>query len=216
MFIIRTIILFAALLPTSAASKNLHHAGLVIRHGEGELTYAYVAFDEDEISGFALLERTGIDQLTIPFGSLGQGVCSLEGEGCATGECRRNVCQSSGNAPYWRYFRQVEPGRWEAAPLGASQAKVRDGTIDAWVWTSGETDLPALTMDDIRDLAGVDETGGSDGGAIPTPAVQSGYSEPSMSDGATLGTLLAAAGAILFVAVAGMVAVFRSRRGMSP
>lgn len=215
MFILHTIVLLAALLTPNAVQPEFHHAGLVIRHAEGELTYAYVAFSEDEISGFDLLERTGIEQLTIPFGSLGQGVCSLEGEGCTTGECRRNVCQSSGNAPYWRYFRQVEPGTWEAAPLGASQAKVHDGTIDAWVWTSGEAGLPALSLEQLRELAGVDETADHGGDALPTPAVRSGYTDTAANDAATLGTLLAAAGAILFIAVAGLVAVFRSRRGMA-
>lgn len=204
----------AATTPTGAANSELHHAGLVIRHGEGQLTYAYMAFSEDQISGFDLLERTGIDQVAIPFGSLGQGVCSLEGEGCPTGECRRNVCQSSGNAPYWRYFRQVEPGMWEPAPLGASQAKVRDGTIDAWVWTSGGAGLPALSMDEIRALAGVKGTGSDATDAIPTPAVRSGFQQNQAGEGATLRVYLAAAAAILLVGATGVLAVFRSRRGL--
>jgi hypothetical protein len=87
--------------------------------------------------------------------------------------------------------------------------------IDAWVWTSGKAGLPALSMDDVRELAGVDDSAGNGSSAIPTPAVRSGYAGTTASDGATLGTLLAAAGAILFIAVAGMVAVFRSRRGMA-
>lgn len=210
-FILSTILLTAAAAVSSAAGDT-HHAGLVIRHGDGELTYAYVAFTEDEISGFQLLGRTGIDQVTIPFGSLGQGVCSLEGEGCASGECRRNVCQSNGSAPYWRYFRQVEPGTWQAAPLGASQAKVRDGTIDAWVWTADSAGLPSLSMDDIRELAGVQGTS-DDAGGIPTPAVRSAHAAAEADGRATPRALAAGGLIILLVALAGLLAIFRSRRG---
>lgn len=198
----------------SAADGELHHAGLVVRHGDGQITYAYVAFREDEMSGLDLLERTGIEQVTVSFGGLGAGVCSLEGEGCPTGECRRNVCQSGANAPYWRYFRQVEPGKWQPAPLGASSSVVQDGTIDAWVWTSREAGLPALTMAEIRELAGVEDDNDAEPGSVPTAAVHSTYSERTSDDPPTSTlTLAAAAGLILLVALAGILAVRRSRHG---
>lgn len=200
---------------TPVSPDALHHAGLVVRHGDGQLTYAYVAFPEDEISGLELLERTGIEQVTLPFGGLGAAVCSLEGEGCPTGECRRNVCQRGRDAPYWRYFRQTESGMWQPAPLGASSARVTDGTIDAWVWTPADAGLPAITMDDIRRFVGVAGYGAAASGEIPTAAVRSAY--PSApGDGAGGGsttTLLAAAGLIVLVALGGIFAVRRSRQG---
>jgi hypothetical protein len=197
-----------------AADGELHHAGLIIRHGDGQQTYAYVTFPEDEISGLELLERTGIEQVTVSFGGLGAGVCSLEGEGCPTGQCRRNVCQSGANAPYWRYFRQVEPGTWEPAPLGASSTRVSNGTVDAWVWTSGEAELPAVTLADVRELAGADDTAARKSETIPTASVRSTYSPGSDDDPpASALTLVIAAALILLVGLGGIFAVRRSRRG---
>lgn len=200
---------------TPISGDNLHHAGLVVRHGDGRLTYAYVAFQEDEISGLQLLERTGIEQVTLPFGGLGAAVCSLEGEGCPAGECRRNVCQSGQDAPYWRYFRQTEPGMWQPAPLGASSARVTDGAIDAWVWTTADAGLPAIRMDDVRRLAGVAGNGVAASGEIPTAAVRSAY-PPGPSDeagGGSPATLVAGVGLIVLVALGGIFAVRRARQG---
>ena len=70
-------------------------------------------------------------------------------------------------------------------------------------------------MAELRELAGVDGPDRGDVATLPTPAVRSGIAGNPATDGTTLGTLLAAAAAILFVAVAGLVAVYRSRRGLS-
>lgn len=141
-----------------AADGGLHHAGLVVRHADGRTTYAYVPFAEEEISGLDLLARSGIPRVTVPFGGLGEGVCSLAGEGCGVVECRRRVCQGSRlDDPYWRYFRQEAPGRWRPLALGASATRVRDGDVDGWSWTGGEAGLPALTLAAVAAAAGVAE-----------------------------------------------------------
>ena len=89
------------------AEETWNHAGLIVRDGDGRLTYAWVPFPEDEIDGIALLERSGIPVVTVGFGALGEGVCSIGGLGCGVSECRCTVCQASGaNAPYWQLFQQ--------------------------------------------------------------------------------------------------------------
>jgi hypothetical protein len=208
------IVLGQLLGPVSATAEELHHAGLVIRHGDGRIVYAYIAFTEDEISGYDLLERSGLSLVSTGFGALGQGVCTLDGEGCAGGDCRVRLCQKSGeNSPFWKYFRQAEDGSgWKAQLMGASGAKVRDGDVDAWEWTAGDADLPALTLAQVAAEAGVPEPIAAEADIVPTPAIKTFYpagtSPPDEDD--QNWTTYAAAGATL--AVIGGAAAFAIRR----
>src|SRR5829696_308184 len=139
------------------ADDELHHAGLIVRDAESRMTYAWVPFMEEEITGIELLQRSGIPVVTVGFGALGEGVCSIGGQGCGVAECRRNVCQvSSANAPYWQYFRQdpVDPAVWTWLPLGASSTDVEDGDIFGWSWTARDPGLPALSATENASFAG--------------------------------------------------------------
>jgi hypothetical protein len=150
--------------PAPARADELHHAGLIVRDGEGRTTYAWVPFAEDQIDGIALLERSGIPVVTVGFGALGEGVCSINGEGCGLGECRRNVCQaSSADAPYWQYFEQDrhDPARWTWQALGPSASKVEDGDVFGWSWTAKEPQLPPLPARQVAALAGASDYQGS-------------------------------------------------------
>ena len=134
----------------SRAEGETNHAGLVIRDQAGELTYAYVAFAEPEISGIELLERSGVEIVTVGFGGLGAAVCSIQGEGCAVDECRRRLCQGPRpDDPFWQSFRQQAPGDWRPEILGASSAIVRDGDIAGWSWTNGDAQLPTVTLTEV-------------------------------------------------------------------
>ena len=142
--------------PTLAA-EALHHAGLVVRDAEGRMTYAWVPFAEEKIDGIDLLRRSGIPVVTFGFGALGEGVCSIAGQGCGVAECRRTVCQgSAADAPYWQYFAQdpVDPAVWTWQPLGASSSTVEDGDVFGWSWTAGDPGLPALSPAEIASRAG--------------------------------------------------------------
>ncbi len=151
------------------ADDDLNHAGLIVRDAEGRVTYAWVPFAEEEIDGIALLKRSGIPVVTVGFGALGEGVCSIGGQGCGVSECRRNVCQASAaDAPYWQYFQQnpADPAIWTWQPLGASTTDVQDGDVFGWSWTAGDPGLPALPVREIASLAGAGDGGGS------TPSVR--------------------------------------------
>ena len=137
----------AARASADSRRRELHHAGLVVRDAEGRMTYAWVPFAEEEIDGIALLRRSGIPVVTVGFGALGEGVCSIAGQGCGVAECRRNVCQgSAADAPYWQYFQQDrdDPAVWTWQPLGASSSTVEDGDVFGWSWTADDPALPAL------------------------------------------------------------------------
>jgi hypothetical protein len=153
------------LAPTPTLADNLHHAGLVVRDAEGRMTYAWVPFAEEEIDGIDLLRRSGIPVVTVGFGALGDGVCSIAGQGCGVAECRRNVCQgSAADAPYWQYFQQ-DPGNpavWTWQPLGASSSTVEDGDVFGWSWTAGDPALPALPPAEIARLAGASDEAASE------------------------------------------------------
>ena len=192
-----------------------HRAGVIVRHGDGRLTYALVPFAEEEISGIELLERSTIPLVTVGFGALGEGVCAIEGEGCPAAECRRRVCQGFGaDAPYWRVFRQAAPGDWRGLGLGPSATRVRDGDVIGWSWTGRDAGLPAASIADVARLAGAPEAATS--GALPPPAVRTIYPpgvEPE-TDSAGQGPLayVAAAGLLALIAGAGFVATRRGRR----
>jgi catechol 2,3-dioxygenase-like lactoylglutathione lyase family enzyme len=139
------------------ADEELHHAGLVVRDAEGRVTYAWVPFAEKEIDGIDLLRRSGLPVVTVGFGALGDGVCSIAGQGCGVAECRRTVCQgSAADAPYWQYFEQdpVDPAVWTWQPLGASSSTVEDGDVFGWSWTARDPALPALPPAEIAGRAG--------------------------------------------------------------
>src|SRR4051812_18915609 len=85
------LLMLAAFVPVSAAP--LHFAGVVVRHGDGVMAYGYVGFAEDKLNGIELLRRTGLDVVTVSFGGLGEGVCSIDEHGCPATDCRKRVCQ---------------------------------------------------------------------------------------------------------------------------
>lgn len=131
-------------------------AAIVVRHGDGGVTYAVVVFPEDEISSFELLNRSTISLATVAFGGLGEAVCTLDGEGCGLSDCRVRLCQTGDpDSPFWQFFRQDADGVWVAQPLGASASKVRDGDVDGWSWTGNDSGLAAMTVDDIAAMLGI-------------------------------------------------------------
>src|SRR5215213_5425438 len=153
------------LAPAPTLADELHHAGLVVRDAQGRMTYAWVPFAEEKIDGIALLHRSGIPVVTVGFGALGEGVCSIAGQGCGVAQCRRTVCQgSTADAPYWQYFQQdhADPAVWTWQPLGASSSTVEDGDVFGWSWTADDPALPALPPREIASLAGAGGGTGSE------------------------------------------------------
>jgi hypothetical protein len=200
----------------SPADVDFNHAGLVIRHGDGRLVYAYVAFPEAEISGIELLRRSGVEQVTIPFGGLGEGVCAIEGEGCPVTECRQRVCQASGvDSPYWRYFGIDETGGWQPFVLGASSTKVRDGDLHGWSWTAQDAGLPMVTVADVARLSGASKAAAAGVDADRTAFIQTVYpagTGPSDENRDERDALAYAAAGAIVVAIGGG-AAYAVRRG---
>lgn len=194
---------------TAAQARDVSHAGLVVRHGDGRVTYVYVAFREDELNGIELLRRSGLEAVTIPFGGLGEGVCSLEGEGCGVTECRR-LCQTGGtDSPYWRYFGLDANGAWAAFELGASTAEVRDGDVQLWSWSPDDAGIAPVALTDVERLSGYSANPSGEG-----PWVTTVYPEgtgPEEDNGQPWWVYLAAIGVITAIGAAATLSIRRHR-----
>jgi hypothetical protein len=195
------------------AHDEQNRAGMVIDYGDGTLTYAIVPFEEESISGIELLERSGVPLVTVDFGGLGQAVCTIGERGCGVGDCRQRVCQSADrDSPFWKYFRLEDGESWTVLPLGASSAKVEDGSIEGWSWTGTEPDLPVVDLEEIGQLLDVDDSNGGTPSAVVRTFDASGQVLETESSGSSTLSYVAAVAVIAGLAgVAGLLMVRRNR-----
>jgi hypothetical protein len=198
--------LMLASLPVNGQGAELHHAAVVVRHGNGGLTYALVAFPEESINGAELLKRAKLGAVTVEFGGLGEAVCIIEKEGCPPSVCQKKVCQTgAADSPFWHFYQLDSAGTWQFTALGASSAKVRDGDVTGWSWTGTDANLPAMSFAALEQAA--PEQPNANGISI----WRSGPAQPSESRQSTATYLGAAAVLILALAAAAFV-MLRKRR----
>ena len=133
----------AAVVLGHPAHAAVHRAGLVIEHASGRLVTRCVTFVEDQISGFALIQRSGLSYQAQSYGSMGQAICQLDGEPSPV------PANCLGTGPYWQYLHRAGT-RWVPSQLGASEWILRDGDMDGWHYSdrAGQM-LPALTVEQI-------------------------------------------------------------------
>jgi hypothetical protein len=140
------------LVPAEAARPN--GAGIVVQFEDGSRIYAYVQFTEESLTSQELLLRSGLDVVVAPYGGLGAAVCSIQGEGCPSSNC---FCRSYSHPAYfWRFY--AWQGGWVEQPQGMTSRRVTDGSIDGWLWSAGDTQLPAVSIDEIAMMNGIDRT----------------------------------------------------------
>jgi hypothetical protein len=197
--------------PGSHHVEDVNVAGLVVEFGGGQVAYALVPFTEPAISGFELLNRSGLSLLSVEFGGLGQGICAIEETGCDLGACRARLCQTGDpDSAFWQYAQGSDDGSWSPSPLGASGSQVTDGGIDAWSWGSAPPDPGQVTLDDIAARTGVELAALRTGERTEPVLVTTGGDQ----DEATAGRdgILAAA-IVGGVVILGGLALRRQRRG---
>ena len=131
----------AAGLPGRASAGEPNEAGLVIQFGGGRIETRCVTFEEDEITGAELLTRSGLDLSVDASSGMGITVCQIEGEGCSyPAEPCFCQCMGGGDCAYWNYyFRDPGATGWSYSALGAVLRKVRAGSVEGWVWGSGNS-----------------------------------------------------------------------------
>ena len=133
----------------SAQSPN--RVGLIVVH-DGKTIKKCVEFYEEQISGYEVLERSGL--ALIPMGgAMGAAICSLDNRGCnyPAEDC---FCQCQGTpCVYWSYWHLVD-GQWQYSSLGASSCWVHNGDVEGWVWGEGEYGVsgqrpPSMRFEDV-------------------------------------------------------------------
>lgn len=132
-------------LPVLAAPAESHRAGVVIDYGDGRVNTYCVIFTEPTLTGYELLQRTGVE-ITSVFEANGVAVCRLGGSagaGCAASNC---FCQSP--LKYWSYWNQ-QGGTWVYSNVGASSAQVSAGTVNGWLWSNATQPPAAASFDAI-------------------------------------------------------------------
>ncbi len=129
-----------------------HRAALVVRYSDNNVYTSCVAFDEPEITGEELLQRSGLVVLLDFNAGLGGAVCSINSQGCSypSQDCFCQ-CQSS-QCQYWAYY-HWENGAWQYSSTGASQYWVTDGALEGWSWGQGNfvtgIEPPQITFDQV-------------------------------------------------------------------
>jgi hypothetical protein len=141
----------AGLVPAVAARPN--GAGIVVQFEDGSRIYAYVQFSEESLTSEELLLRSGLDVVVAPYGGLGAAVCSIQGQGCPSSNC---FCRSYSHPAYFWRFHTWQGGGWAEQPQGMSSRRVTDGSVDGWLWSAGDTQLPWVSIDEIALMNGVD------------------------------------------------------------
>lgn len=158
-------LLVALLWPKLASAQDANQAGLVIVHGNGQVITRCVQFSEPELSGYDLLQRSGLD-LNIDAGGMGVAICRIDNEGCTYPQ-QSCFCGTEGDSyRYWAYW-QLAGGIWQYANLGASNHQVQPGTVEGWIWGTGN--LEAATPPPLISLAEIC----APPTASPTPAATS-------------------------------------------
>ena len=137
--------IIASVHPLDIRAQSSNRVGLVVGKGDGSFVTRCVEFAEDELSGYDLLMRSGLQVVAIQSGGMGVMICEIDGEGCPANNC---WCKCSGSTcTYWSYW-HLEGREWSYAFMGALGHRVRSGDVDGWTWGAGDPP-PALSFEQI-------------------------------------------------------------------
>lgn len=121
-------IVFASQINTNA--QDVNRAGLIVQFGDGSTAERCVSFSEDSISGYDVLQRSGLS-IVASLDAMGAAVCKIGDQGCPAADCFCNFPE------YWSYWHQ-QGGKWAYGQAGSSGYQVQDGAVEGWRWGQGE------------------------------------------------------------------------------
>lgn len=132
------------------AAADAGKAGIVVQFPDGAVRTACVEFAEAEMTGYDLLQRASFASTSQQSAEFGAAICSIEGIGCSYPAescfCR---CPGNGQCTYWSYWTLDEAAQWVYASVGASSRRVRDGSVDGWMFGDGRMPPIRTTFRDI-------------------------------------------------------------------
>lgn len=121
----------------SPAPSARHRAALLVVFGDGSVREFCVPFGEERISGFDLLQRSGLDLRYEVHGGGDVTVCRIEGVGTdfPREDCFARCKNVNAGCVFWGYYRlDAKTRQWTFPTIGAADAVVRDGAVEAWRW----------------------------------------------------------------------------------
>jgi hypothetical protein len=110
-----------------AGASSLHHAALIVEHGDGSVVRRCVGFDGASITGEQLLDQSGVEWAGPDYGGMGREVCQIDEEPSAYDD----PCLQSGK-PYWAMFVSRGGGAWTGSNLGISAQAFADGDAEGF------------------------------------------------------------------------------------
>ncbi len=128
-FLAFSIVMLIGIRYVDAAASN--RAAIIVQFDDGTTETRCVNFDEQSITGYELLERSGLS-IIASYESQGAAICKIEAVGCPANDC---FCQSPPD--YWSYW-QLENDQWAYSPQGSSSTQLQDGDVDGWRWGTGD------------------------------------------------------------------------------
>jgi hypothetical protein len=180
-----------ALPPIGAATKN--RAGVVVRQGDGSARAMCVFFDEAEISGYELLERSGIEFQDSRGEFFSRAICKIGPDGCDTSQGGPCFCDGSKSWNY--YIRNKGDSTWGHSSLGPDERNVKDGYLDGWSWgaNGGAPQPPSVAFSDVCPASAtstsapqpVPPSGGTSGGSNNGPGSDDGSNAAGGSENRT-------------------------------
>ncbi len=146
------------LLTADMEAQDVNRVALVIRTSDQQMQTACVEFSEPEISGYDVLQQSGIE-FTVDVQSMGAKICSIEQTGCPVDDCWCQ-CKGGGDCVYWSYWHQIND-QWQYSQGGASMYSVSDGDVEGWSWGPGSISEafspPDLSFADVCTVEQVEE-----------------------------------------------------------
>lgn len=209
-------LIWALALPASLGAQTPDESGgaaaVIVDAGDAEPVYVVVAWDEPEMTAIDLLRAADLPLVTVSFGGLGEGICTIVRTGCDVTECQRRLCQTGDTeSPFWQFWSQDDAGEWVLSALGGSDYQVEDGDITAWAWTGVEPELPDLGWSEVATLADAPEEIVAGNAAGQSGAWMSELpSNPADETPSITGTLLST-GVIVLLAGVGLFLIRRQR-----
>jgi hypothetical protein len=129
------------------AAETGQRAALIVEVGQA-VRRLCVGLGRPAVSGKELVEASGLEQRWD-----GGALCRLAGTGPAGGDCFAQYPR------FWGYWIGDGRGGWTWSGAGAATSTVRDGSLEAWVWSAGPDESshrrpPALTFADVCAASG--------------------------------------------------------------
>lgn len=126
--------------PLTPEDMAINKAGLAVTLPDGSSVLRCVEFSGESISGFELLETSGLQLDTSFDPAKGNAICGIESQGCSSDNC---FC---GMPDYWSYW-HLEGEEWAYSQVGSNIYQVTAESVDGWSW--GDQPPTMVSFDEI-------------------------------------------------------------------